>query len=123
MRRVMRTIVWGAAGAVPGLIMLAIPGFVESQAENLLLGAGGFLLAILGAVFGAVAGWQQERQARWRLAGGAIVGLLFGAVIVVLNERFGWFRSVVGLLVALVAAIAGAAIGRRSASSSTETTV
>lgn len=50
MRRVMRTIVWGAAGAVPGLIMLAIPGFVESQAENLLLGVGGFLLAIVGAV-------------------------------------------------------------------------
>jgi len=123
MRRMLRTIGWAAAGMVPGLLMIAVVAVVESQRENLLLGVGGFLLAIVGAVFGAVAGWQQERQARWRLAGGAIVGLLFGAVIVVLNERFGWFRSVVGLLVALVAAIAGAAIGRRSASSSTETTV
>jgi drug/metabolite transporter (DMT)-like permease len=117
--RLLRTLGWAVAGAVPGVMMGAIVAVVESQRENLLLGIVGALLAILGAVIGAFAGWQQERRARWRVAAGAIGGVLAGAAFILLNDRFGLFRPAFGFLALLVAAVAGTALGHRSAPSTT----
>lgn len=55
--RLLRSLVWGVVGAVPGLILLAIPGFIDSQAENLLMTVGGMALALAGFGVGAVTGW------------------------------------------------------------------
>lgn len=113
--RLLRTLGWAVAGAVPGVIMGAVVAVVESQRENLLLGIVGALLAILGAAIGAFAGWQQERGTRWRVAAGAIGGVLAGAVLIVWNDRFGQFRPAFGFLAMLISAFVGAALGRRSA--------
>ena len=100
-------------GAVPGLIVFAVPGFVESQGENLALVFGGFALAIIGAVIGGVAGSQEDSKTRWRVAGETTLVAILSVVLFVVSARY--FRNVIiGAVIALVPIVLAVALHRRA---------
>lgn len=116
MRRSTRSIVWALLGAIPGVVLIVIPGFVESQGENLLLPLLGVLLVLLGVPIGAVAGFQTDPVRRRAIAGGgvgALVGVGLGGffVKIVGPSPLVWL---VAALIGLGGVVAGVAIGRRS---------
>ena len=119
MKPAIRTTVWAAVGALPGLIVFAVPGFVESQAENLALVAGGFLLAIVGAVIGGVAGSREDAKTRWRVAGQATSVAVVSVVLFVVSARY--YRNVIiGAVIAVVPIVLAISLGRRAKANSQE---
>ena len=117
--RFLRTILWAAVGAVPGLIVFAVPGIVESQGENLALVFGGFLLAIIGAVIGGVVGSRKDAKTRWRVAGETTLVVVVSVALFVITARS--FRNVViGAVFALVPSVVAVALRRRSGAKSEE---
>ena len=62
--RWLQSLAWGVVGALPGLILFALPGFIESQAENLAMTVGGMALAFVGFGVGVIAGWRRGTAKR-----------------------------------------------------------
>lgn len=113
MRPVIRTIIWAAIGALPGLIMFAVPGFVESQSENLALALGGFVLATVGAVIGGVAGSSEDAKTRRRVAGVTTSVAVVSVVLFVATARY--YRNVIiGGVIAAVPIVVATSLSRRT---------
>jgi hypothetical protein len=104
-------IVWAALGTLPGLVLVALSGPVEPDLD-LLLGVGGVLLMVIGALVGGLAGREEDPKLRRRVAGGAALGAAVGAAGIVLP-----FPPILGAVLVFAGAFVGAGLARRSAGS------
>lgn len=121
MRRVIGGLVGMVMGAIPGIVLVLIANRNQLGEVDLLLGVGGIMLAIAGALLGAIVGWGGWRGVRdfpWPMVLGAVAGALIGAQFFI-----GFFPPFVGVVTVVIGGVAGALVGRRlgGRSSSNET--
>lgn len=115
--RWLRTLGWGVAGAVPGLILFAVPGFVEGQGDNLALLVGGLAWGVVGFLIGLWAGWHEHPANRRRIAVGAAGGAVLGVVLSYgVSRLYPEGPPILGQVLFVLSPIAGAFVGNRRAS-------